>query len=141
MPNDSNCSKPIVSGRTGAIRFWEEVHAYGAEFFRVACEHGHEGIKPSRGTRPIDRGAGRTQKIKCVPRDTFVIVGYGGATVTGAIGRLLLAAKKGAELVLAGGYGAGWNKESVQLRELLDIMPAIRPPVVLKRRGAISANL
>jgi len=98
---------------------------------RARRDQAKQGDPPYRSGRWPER-----QKIKCVPRDTLVIVGYGGATVTGAIGRLLLAAKKGAELVLAGGYGAGWNKESVQLRELLDIMPAIRPPVVMKRRGA-----
>ncbi|MCY1360064.1 DNA ligase [compost metagenome] len=52
--------EPIVGGRTGTVRFSEEVDADGAEFFRVACEHGLEGTiaKPSVGTPPIDRDAG-----------------------------------------------------------------------------------
>ncbi|MEY9103764.1 hypothetical protein ABIA24_006737 [Sinorhizobium fredii] len=55
-----------------------------------------------------------------------------------AIGRLLLAAKKGNGLVYVGGCGTGWsNEESVQLRELLDAIPVARPPVTLKRKSAV----
>lgn len=131
--------EPIVAGRTGAIRFSEEVHAEGAEFFRAACELGLEGIIAKRRDKPYRSGR-RPEwlKIKCTRRDSFVIVGYERSTVPGAIGRLLLAAKKGDGLVYVGGCGTGWsNKESVQLRELLDAIPAGRPPVALKRKGAI----
>jgi bifunctional non-homologous end joining protein LigD len=61
---------------------------------RARRDQAKQGDPPYRSERWPER-----QKIKCVPRDTFVIGGYGGATVTGAIDRLLLAAKKGAELV------------------------------------------
>lgn len=45
------------------------------------------------------------------------------------------------DLVYVGGCGTGWsNKESVQLRELLDAIPASRPPVALRRKGAIFAE-
>lgn len=134
--------EPIVAGRTGAIRFSEEVRADGAEFFQAACELGLEGIIAKRREAPYRSGR-RPEwlKIKCVRRDTFAIVGYERSTVPGAIGRLLLAARKGDGLVYVGGCGTGWsNKESVQLRELLDAIPATRPPVVLKRKGAIFAK-
>ncbi len=130
--------EPIVSGRTGAIRFSEEVHADGAELFRVACEHGLEGIIAKRRDAPYRSGR-RPEwlKIKCTRRGTFVIVGYEPSTMPGAIGRLLLAARQGDDLVYVGGCGTGWsNKESVQLRELLDAIPAARPSVALKRKGA-----
>ncbi|MCY1316016.1 Multifunctional non-homologous end joining protein LigD [compost metagenome] len=134
--------EPIVAGRAGAIRFSEEVHADGAEFFRAACELGLEGIIAKR--RDVPYRSGRRPewlKIKCARRDWFVIVGYEPSTVPGAIGRLLLAAKKGDGLVYVGGCGTGWsNKESMQLRELLDAIPAKRPPVALKRKGAIFAE-
>lgn len=61
---------------------------------RARRDQAKQGDPPYRSGRWPER-----QKIKCVPRDTFVIGGYGGATVTGAFDRLLLAAKKGAELV------------------------------------------
>ncbi|MGN7734347.1 non-homologous end-joining DNA ligase [Ensifer sp. 22564] len=131
--------EPIVAGRTGAIRFSEEVHADGAEFFRAACELGLEGIIAKRRDKPYHSGR-RPEwlKIKCSRRDTFVIVGYEPSTMPGGIGRLLLAAKKGDGLVYVGGCGTGWsNKESAQLRELLDAIPAGRPPVALKRKGAM----
>ncbi len=130
---------PIVAARTGAIRFSEEVNADGEEFFRAACELGLEGIIAKRRDKPYRSGR-RPEwlKIKCARRDWFVIVGYEPSTMPGAIGRLLLAAKKGDGLVYVGGCGTGWsNKESVQLRELLDAIPAGRPPVALKRKGAI----
>jgi len=134
--------EPIVSGRTGAIRFSEEVHADGAEFFQVACEMGLEGIIAKRRDKPYRSGR-RPEwlKIKCVRRDTFAIVGYEPSTMPGAIGRLLLAAKKGNGLVYVGGCGTGWsNKESVELRKVLDAIPATRPAVALKRKGAIFAE-
>ncbi|AII27824.1 non-homologous end-joining DNA ligase (endogenous virus) [Sinorhizobium phage phiLM21] len=134
--------EPIAAGRTGAIRFSEEVHADGAEFFKIACEMGLEGIIAKRRDAPYRSGR-RPEwlKIKCARRDTFVIIGYEPSTIPGAIGRLLLAAKKGEGLVYVGGCGTGWsNKESSHLRELLDAIPAKRPPVALKRKGAIFAE-
>ncbi|KSV79020.1 DNA ligase [Sinorhizobium sp. GL2] len=134
--------EPIVAGRTGAIRFSEEVQADGAEFFQVACEMGLEGIIAKRRDKPYHSGR-RPEwlKIKCARRDWFVVVGYEPSTMPGAVGRLLLAAKKGDNLVYVGGCGTGWsNKESVQLRELLDAIRASRPPVTLKRKGAIFAE-
>ncbi len=131
--------EPIVAGRAGTIRFSEEVQADGADFFRAACELGLEGIIAKRRDAPYRSGR-RPEwlKVKCAWRDWFVIVGYEPSTMPGAIGRLLLAARKGDELVYVGGCGTGWsNNESVQLRELLDAIPAKRPPVALKRRGAI----
>ena len=57
---------------------------------------GLEGIIAKRCDKPYHSGR-RPEwlKIKCARRDTFVIVGYEPSTVPGAIGRLLLAARKG----------------------------------------------
>lgn len=135
--------EPIVAEREGAIRFSEEVPADGEEFFRVACELGLEGIMAKRRDKPYRSGR-RPEwlKIKCVRRDTFAIVGYEPSTMPGAIGRLLLAARKGEDhLVYVGGCGTGWNnQESVALRELLNAIPADRPAVALKRKGAVFAR-
>lgn len=131
--------EPIVGGRAGAIRFSEEVNADGEEFFRVACEMGLEGIIAKRREKPYHSGR-RPEwlKIKCTRCDIFVIVGYERSTMPGTIGRLLLAARKGYGLVYVGGCGTGWNnKESSDLRQLLDAIPAKRPAVTLKRKGAV----
>lgn len=134
--------KQLLASRDGSILLSEEVDADGAEFFRAACELGLEGIIAKRRDKPYHSGR-RPEwlKIKCARRDGFVIVGYEPSTVPGSIGRLLLAARKGDGLVYVGGCGTGWsNKESVQLRELLDAIPAKHPPVTLKRKGAFFAE-
>ncbi len=131
--------EPIVAGRTGAIRFSEEVNADGEEFFRAACELGLEGIIAKRRAAPYRSGR-RPEwlKIKCARRDWFVIVGYEPSTMPGAIGRLLLAARKGDALVYVGGCGTGWStKESGQLRVLLDAIQTNQPLVALKRNAAV----
>jgi bifunctional non-homologous end joining protein LigD len=131
--------EPIIAGREGAIRLSEEVEADGEEFFRVACDHGLEGIIAKRLDKPYR--SGRTdwwQKITCTRCDSFVIVGYEPSVVPGAIGRLLLAARKGGELVYVGGCGTGWSRqESVRLRELLDEIVTKSPAVSLKRKNAV----
>ncbi len=59
--------EPIVAGRTGAVRFWRRWNADGAEFFRVAGEHGLEGIIAKRRDKPHHSGR-RSEwlEIKCV---------------------------------------------------------------------------
>ncbi|MEY9199401.1 bifunctional non-homologous end joining protein LigD [Sinorhizobium fredii] len=130
--------EPLVAGRQGAVRLSEEVEADGEEFFRIACEHGLEGIIAKQIDRPYRSGRGHWQKIKCVRSDSFVIVGYEPSTTPGAIGRLLLAAKKGEGLIYVGGCGTGWTyQESVNLRELLDSVRTDEPAVGLRRKGAV----
>lgn len=129
---------PIVAGRTGAIRLSEEVEADGEEFYRIACAHGLEGIIAKHREKPYRSGRSDCwQKITCRRRDSFVIVGYEPSVVPGAIGRLLLAAKKGEGLVYVGGCGTGWShQESIKLRELLDEIRD-KPAVALRRKGAV----
>ncbi|TCN17298.1 bifunctional non-homologous end joining protein LigD [Sinorhizobium americanum] len=129
----------IVAGRAGVIRLSEEVEASGEEFFRIACEHGLEGIVAKR--RDIPYHSGRRpdwQKIKCVRSDSFVIVGFEPSTVPGAIGRLLLAARRRGELVYVGGCGTGWTyAASAKLRELLEAIRTDSPAVSLKRKAVV----
>ncbi|WP_454265361.1 non-homologous end-joining DNA ligase [Sinorhizobium fredii] len=129
----------IVAGREGVIRLSEEVGAGGDEFYRIACEHGLEGIIAKHREKTYHSGRGDWwQKITCRRRDSFVIVGYEPSTVPHAIGRLLLAALKKDRLVYVGGCGTGWsNQESVKLRELLDTIREDKPPVALRRKGAV----
>ncbi len=129
----------IVAGREGVIRLSEEVEADGDEFYRIACEHGLEGIIAKHREKTYHSGRGDWwQKITCRRRDSFVIVGYEPSTVPRAIGRLLLAALKKDRLVYVGGCGTGWsNQESVKLRELLDTIKEDKPPVALRRKGAV----
>ncbi len=133
----------LLAGRDGSIRLSEEVDANGAEFFRVACELGLEGIVAKRQDKPYHSGR-RPEwlKIKCVRRDTFLIVGYEPSSVLhGAVGRLLLAARKGDAFVYIGGCGTGWShQESAMLREVLNAIPADQPAAAIVRKGAVFAR-
>lgn len=129
----------LLAGRDGAIRLSEEVDADGAEFFRAACDLGLEGIIAKRRDTPYRIGR-RPEwlKIKCVRRDTFVIVGFEPSTVPGAIGRLLLATNEGKGLVYVGGVGTGWSVDlSRELRKLLETLVTVTPAVKLSRKGAV----
>ncbi|MCA1403679.1 non-homologous end-joining DNA ligase [Ensifer sp. IC3342] len=131
--------EPIVAGREGAIRSSEQVEADGNEFLRVACAHGLEGIIAKHQDKPYRSGRGDWwQKITCTRRDSFVIVGFEPSTVPGAIGRLMLAARKGEGLVYVGGCGTGWSRqESIKLRDLLEGIATKSPAVNLKRKNAV----
>ena len=113
----------VPTGGEDAIRLSEEIEADGATLLRIACEHGLEGIiaKDRNSTYRSGR-LGDWLKIKCVQSDGFVIVGYEKSTASfGGIGRLLLAARKGNELVYVGGVGTGFNERSAaELREQMD---------------------
>jgi bifunctional non-homologous end joining protein LigD len=115
------------------------VEAERDEFLRVACAHGLEGIIAKHREKPSRSGRNDWwRKITCTRRDSFVIVGYGPSVVPGAIGRLLLAARKGDELVYVGGCGTGWSREeSVKLRELLEEIATKSPAVNLRRKNAV----
>lgn len=131
--------EPLVAGREGAVRLSEEVQADGNEFFRVACAHGLEGIIAKHVEKPYRSGRGEWwQKITCKRRDSFVVIGFEPSTVPGHIGRLLLAARKGADLVYVGGCGTGWsNGLSRELRQLLEGLETKIPAAPLKRKGAV----
>ncbi|MDW9726469.1 ATP-dependent DNA ligase [Sinorhizobium meliloti] len=131
--------EPLVAGREGAVRLSEEVQADGNEFFRVACAHGLEGIIAKHVEKPYRSGRGDWwQKITCKRRDSFVVVGFEPSTVPGHLGRLLLAARKGNELVYVGGCGTGWSNElSRELRKLLEGMATKTPTVSLRRTNAV----
>lgn len=77
----------IIAGHDGVIRLSEEVEADGEEFFRIACDHGLEGIVAKHRGKPYHSGRRPDWlKIKCARRDGFVIVGFEPSTRPGAIG-------------------------------------------------------
>lgn len=56
----------------------------------------------------------------------------------GHLGRLLLAARKGEDLVYVGGCGTGWSSDlSRELRKLLEGIETKAPAVTLKRKNAV----
>ncbi|PLU28827.1 ATP-dependent DNA ligase [Sinorhizobium medicae] len=131
--------EPLFAGREGAIRLSEEVQADGDAFFRVACEHGLEGIIAKHVEKPYRSGRGEWwQKITCKRRDSFVIVGFEPSTVPDHLGRLLLAARKNDDLVYVGGCGTGWSHDlSRELHNVLASIVTKKPAVSLRRKNAV----
>ncbi len=122
----------VPAGGEEAIRLSEEIEADGETLLRIACEHGLEGIiaKDRNSTYRSGRG-GEWLKIKCIQSDGFVIVGYQRSSAAfGNIGALLLAARKGDELVYVGSVGTGFKAdEAMKLRAAMDKIKATKPAV------------
>ncbi len=70
-------------------------------------------------------------KIKCVQSDSFVIVGYEKSTVArGQIGSLLLAGRKGDDLIYVGSVGTGFKeKDAWALREMMNSITQKTPTI------------
>ncbi|OWV87376.1 ATP-dependent DNA ligase [Rhizobium sp. N122] len=127
----------VPPDREEAIRLSEEIEADGEQLLRIACEHDLEGIIAKRMDTPYRSGRlGDWVKIKCVQSDGFVIVGYEKSAASfGGIGRLLLAARKGKELIYVGGVGTGFNERSAsELREQMDELIIGKPAVDTGRK-------
>lgn len=130
----------VIDTRDGTIRLSEDIHADGEELLQNACRLGLEGIIAKHQDRPYRSGrTGDWIKIKCVQSDSFAVVGYEPSTkVPGAIASLLLAARKGDELVYVGSVGTGWkHAEARALKRQLDGMVTSRPAVKVKGRGLV----
>ncbi|KPF68334.1 ATP-dependent DNA ligase [Bosea sp. AAP35] len=122
----------------GSIRMSEELDAEGAEFLKLACSMGLEGIIAKRRDAPYRSGRGGDWlKIKCVQSETFLILGYEPSAVAlGGIGRLLLAARKHSGLVYVGSVGTGFTvKTATELRKQLAALKIDKPAISIKGRG------
>ncbi|MBB4520455.1 UNVERIFIED_ORG: bifunctional non-homologous end joining protein LigD [Rhizobium sophorae] len=116
----------------GDIRLSEEVEADGEALLRVACEHGLEGIiaKDRESTYRSGR-LGDWLKIKCIQSDSFFIVGYEiSMAARGHIGALLLAARRGDNLVYVGSVGTGFKESAAwKLRGMMERIKRKTPPI------------
>jgi bifunctional non-homologous end joining protein LigD len=131
----------VPAGGEGDIRFSEEIEADGDQLLASACELDLEGIIAKQRRAPYRSGRlGEWLKIKCVQSDGFAIIGYEKSTASfGGIGRLLLAARKGEQLVYVGGVGTGFNERSAaELRSQMDKLIIGNPAVDTgRKRNAI----
>ncbi|PCK81220.1 non-homologous end-joining DNA ligase [Rhizobium sophoriradicis] len=122
----------VPAGGEEAIRLSEEIEADGDKLFRIACEHGLEGIiaKDRNSTYRSGRG-GEWLKIKCIQSDGFAIVGYQrSSSAFGNIGALLLAARKEGQLFYVGSVGTGFKaNQALELRAAMDKLKVTAPAV------------
>lgn len=122
----------LLQSGEGPIRFSEEIEGEGSAVFRAACEHGLEGIiaKNRESSYTSGRG-GDWLKIKCIRSDAFFVVGYEKSLVARAgIGSLLIAARRGDDLVYVGNVGTGFKeRDAGPLRSMLDKLQTKKAPV------------
>ncbi len=110
----------------GAIHFSQDFDGDPDEFFAVSCQHGLEGIIAKDRSSSYRSGRlGDWLKIKCIQSDAFVIVGYEPPKgAFGGFGSLLLAARKGGNLVYVGSVGTGFKeRDAIRLRSMMDKLP------------------
>lgn len=130
----------LIGGQHSSIHFSEEVDAEGADFLKLACELGLEGIIAKRVDAPYRSGRGGDWlKIKCIRSETFIIVGYEpSAAALGGIGRVLLAARKRDSLVYVGSVGTGFTAKSASaLRKQLLALQIDKPAISIKAKGTV----
>jgi bifunctional non-homologous end joining protein LigD len=130
----------LIGKQHSSIRLSEEVDAHGADFLKLACQLGLEGIIAKRRDAPYRSGrGGEWLKIKCIQSETFLIVGYEPSPVAlGGIGRLLLAAIKDDALAYVGGVGTGFtHKTGSALKKELDKLVIDKPAVAIKRKAVV----
>lgn len=75
-------------------------------------------------------------KIKCTQSESFAIIGYEPSIAAlGGVGRLLLAARRGHELVYVGGVGTGFNHTNgTALRKQMERLIIEKPTVAMPER-------
>src|SRR3990172_9360153 len=106
----------------GPLRFSDHVVGHGEAFFRQACSARLEGIISKR-IGSVYRGgrSGDWQKVKCLQRQEFVVVGFTEpAGSRQDLGALLVATHEGDVFVYRGRVGTGFGAEELgRLRRLL----------------------
>ncbi|HUQ26424.1 MAG TPA: DNA ligase D [Burkholderiales bacterium] len=124
-----------LKGKNGVIRFSEHLDAPASEALEQACKLGLEGLIGKETGSVYQAGRARTWvKLKCRPRQEFVIVGYtapGGSR--SHFGALLLGQySETGKLEFAGKVGTGFDEDLLQ-----QLMKKMRP---LKRPDAPVVN-
>ncbi|MDM9619065.1 non-homologous end-joining DNA ligase [Rhizobium sp. S96] len=127
----------LLANENGAIQLSQEIDGDGGEIFNAACEHGLEGIIAKDRESAYRSGRlGDWVKVKCVQSDSFMIVGYEHSlSARGGIGSLMLAARKGDNLIYVGSVGTGFKeRDALQLRNLLDRLRRKTAPIAYSGR-------
>ncbi|UXT53233.1 ATP-dependent DNA ligase (plasmid) [Agrobacterium tumefaciens] len=124
----------LISDRSGAIHFSEDIEGDPDAIFRAAEEHGLEGIIfKDRDSSYRSGRLGDWLKVKCIASDAFFIIGFEPSIgAYGGFASLLLAARQGNDLRYVGSVGTGFKeREATQLRKVMDRLVWKRkaPPV------------
>ncbi len=129
----------------GSVRYSDHFAGDGGAFLRQACGHGLEGIISKRADGRYRSGRGKEwQKIKCLKRQEFVVVGFtepsGGRKGLGAL-LLGLYERKG-QLTFAGRVGTGFSDKTLRdLRKRLEPLEQEDSPLQDAPRGAAARGV
>jgi bifunctional non-homologous end joining protein LigD len=126
------------------VRYHEHIVGSGDALFGQACKLGLEGIISKRGDAPYRAGRGTDWlKIKCTGREEFVIVGYTApAGSRQHFGALLVATRKGRNLVYAGKVGTGYTRDSLAaVAKKLAPLRRASPPVDVEQHAITLFNV
>jgi DNA ligase D-like protein (predicted ligase) len=100
----------LLAGQTGPIRYSDHQIGSGPAFYKVACQHGLEGIVSKRVDGRYEPDRRSWLKVKCLNREEFVVVGWSNPEGTRhRIGALLLGyyTPDDGKLIYAGRVGTG----------------------------------
>lgn len=122
-----------AGGHSPKLRFSDHLRGHGQEFYDQACKVGLEGIISKLADRPYRSGRSRDwQKIKCIRRQEFVIIGYTDpAGSRRGFGALLLGIhEQEGVLRYAGRVGTGFDERTLRdLHGRLQTLHSRRAPV------------
>lgn len=117
------------------LRYSDHVEGNGAEFFKLACESGLEGIVSKLADSPYESTRTRSWlKSKCLQRQEFVIAGYTPSKKAfPGFGSLVLGVYDKGQLVYCGNVGTGFSiKLRLELQKKLDRISQPAMPFVVK---------
>ncbi|ROU02905.1 DNA ligase D [Histidinibacterium lentulum] len=104
-------TSPVIEGDAGRA-------------FRAVCENGGEGLISKRRDAPYRGGRGRAwEKVKCVRRAEFVILGWQKSDKRGRpFASLALGVQEAGRLTYVGQVGTGWDTDTME-----EIAARLRP--------------
>jgi bifunctional non-homologous end joining protein LigD len=130
----------LLENADGAIRLSEEIEGDGEALLKHACKLGLEGIIAKDKNKVYRSGRlGDWLKIKCNTSESFAVIGYEPSVkVRGSIASLLLAARKGDDLVYVGSVGTGFSaKLARDLKRQLDDIRTDKPAAAVKGKTLV----
>ncbi|WP_072387102.1 non-homologous end-joining DNA ligase [Hyphomicrobium sp. CS1BSMeth3] len=125
----------LLEGVGPPIVYCDHMVGEGPRMFEAACAMGLEGVVSKRRDAPYRSGRGEAWcKIKCVMRESLVVVGF-VPDGKGLVAALYLARREGRAWRFVGKVGTGWSmRQSAALRARLDALLVAEPVTVFAGR-------
>jgi bifunctional non-homologous end joining protein LigD len=136
----------LLDGRNRTVRV-SEAFEDGKALSKVVTAEGFEGVMAKKGTSAYEPGKRSRNWLKVKPglqKQEFVIVGYtrGQGRRSGSFGSLVLAVRRGDDLVWVGNVGTGFGEEEIQrlLRRLKPLERKTSPLTVVPKMPRVKRD-